>query len=82
MFARIRSPVMIAALLALALGAACDKRDPLADEAPADPNAFRSYLMTRMPTVLDDIECQCCAKSLSLCYQETLGDKRPSCPDT
>ncbi len=62
------------------LTVACQKS--ISDQAPADPNAFRTFLMERMPSVLEETICQCCDKSLMQCYQETLGGEQKSCPDT
>ena len=49
---------------------------------PTDPLAFRQYLMAGMADALKVTECQCCAKSLYKCYEETLQKEARRCPDT
>lgn len=71
-------------LLSSALLVGCSKKDDafLKAEAPSDPLAFRTFLLKNMPEEMEKTYCNCCKKSLALCYRETLSGQGPRCPDT
>jgi len=66
--------------VALALGA-CDKAS-LLKNAPEDPLEFRRYALAKIGPILQDTVCECCKKDLKLCFEETVSQQGPRCPDT